>query len=120
MTQHDQLHRRHEADHPHAHGPDCGHEQIGHAGHTDYAHDGHLHHDHDDHIDDHWLPEDDSTPAVCTPEHTCAAHTSDHTHDERCDHPVVPHGEHADFVVGGHLHHPHEDHCDNHGSVLVA
>ena len=45
-------HRIH-ADHPHTHGPDCGHVAIEHDGHTDYLHDGHLHHPHGAHCDDH-------------------------------------------------------------------
>jgi hypothetical protein len=29
----------------------------------------------------------------------------------------VPHGEHTDYLVQGHLHHPHGDHCDDHGPL---
>jgi hypothetical protein len=29
----------------------------------------------------------------------------------------VPHGDHRDFIVGAHLHHPHDGHCDDHGSI---
>jgi hypothetical protein len=32
----------------------------------------------------------------------------------------VPHGEHMDYLVDGHLHHPHDDHCDDHGAVTLA
>jgi hypothetical protein len=32
----------------------------------------------------------------------------------------VPHGDHVDYLVGGHLHHSHEGHCDNHGSLKAA
>jgi hypothetical protein len=32
----------------------------------------------------------------------------------------VPHGGHVDYLVEGHLHHPHEVHCDDHGSVRVS
>jgi hypothetical protein len=32
----------------------------------------------------------------------------------------VPHGDHVDFMVSGHLHHPHGDHCDDHGPVRAA
>jgi hypothetical protein len=32
----------------------------------------------------------------------------------------VPHGDHVDYLVDGHLHHPHGDHCDNHGKVEVV
>jgi hypothetical protein len=27
----------------------------------------------------------------------------------------VQHGDHVDYVVAGHLHHPHGDHCHDHG-----
>jgi hypothetical protein len=26
----------------------------------------------------------------------------------------------VDYVVNGHLHHPHNGHCDNHGNVQLA
>jgi hypothetical protein len=26
----------------------------------------------------------------------------------------------VDYLVGGHLHHPHGDHCDDHGPVEVV
>jgi hypothetical protein len=29
----------------------------------------------------------------------------------------VPHGDHTDYLVGGHLHHPHGGHCDDHGKL---
>jgi hypothetical protein len=29
----------------------------------------------------------------------------------------VPHGDHVDYLVDGHLHHPHGGHCDHHGAV---
>jgi hypothetical protein len=32
----------------------------------------------------------------------------------------VPHGDHVDYLVGGHLHHPHGNHCDDHGPVQTA
>jgi hypothetical protein len=32
----------------------------------------------------------------------------------------VPHGDHIDYLVDGHLHHPHGDHCDDHGPVETA
>jgi UDP-2,3-diacylglucosamine pyrophosphatase LpxH len=32
----------------------------------------------------------------------------------------VPHGDHVDYLVNGHLHHPHSDHCDDHGPVTLA
>jgi hypothetical protein len=32
----------------------------------------------------------------------------------------VPHGDHTDYLVAGHLHHPHGDHCDDHGELRLA
>ena len=37
----------------HAHGPNCGHEEVPHGDHVDYLVDGRLHHPHGDHCDDH-------------------------------------------------------------------
>jgi zinc transport system permease protein len=47
--------RRHHGslEHPHEHGPDCGHETVPHDDHLDYVHDGHLHAAHGAHYDDH-------------------------------------------------------------------
>ena len=33
---------------------------------------------------------------------------------------AVPHGNHTDYRVSGHLHHPHGDHCDDHGPLTTA
>jgi hypothetical protein len=33
---------------------------------------------------------------------------------------VAPHGDHVDYLVAGRLHHPHGDHCDDHGPLIVA
>jgi hypothetical protein len=32
----------------------------------------------------------------------------------------MPHGDHTDYLVGEHLHHPHAGHCDDHGGVKTA
>jgi hypothetical protein len=32
----------------------------------------------------------------------------------------VPHGDHVDYLVEGHLHYPHGGHCDDHGPVTKA
>jgi hypothetical protein len=32
----------------------------------------------------------------------------------------VPHGDHVDYLVADHLHHPHGDHCDDHGPLTTA
>jgi zinc transport system permease protein len=49
--------RRHQAaeaeDHPHEHGPGCGHEAIVHEDHVDYLHGGHRHAAHGPHYDEH-------------------------------------------------------------------
>lgn len=106
-------------DHPHRHGPGCGHVAIEHDGHTDYLHDGHLHHPHDDHVDEHTLAAGGPNPDRCTPDHACAGHGGEHRHGPGCGHEAVPHADHVDYLVDGHLHHPHDDHCDHHGEVTV-
>lgn len=104
-------------DHPHVHGPGCGHKSISHDGHTDYLHDGHLHHAHGDHVDEHSLSVSATNPAACTSGHPCGGHESGHKHGAGCGHEAVPHGDHVDYLVAGHLHHVHADHCDDHGAV---
>jgi hypothetical protein len=105
--------------HTHQHGPGCGHTAIEHDGHIDYLHDGHLHHVHGDHVDEHELEANGTNPAACTPQHDCAGHQKAHTHGPGCGHEQVPHAGHVDYLVDGHLHHPHGDHCDDHGRVSV-
>ena len=41
------------ADHPHEHGPTCGHVAVPHEDHVDYVHDGHRHAPHGTHYDEH-------------------------------------------------------------------
>lgn len=68
-------------------------------------------------------------PAGCLP-HTCREHEPEaelagftpasgivHTHGPGCGHVAVPHGDHVDYCVGDHLHHPHDGHCDDHGPI---
>jgi len=112
-------HRTHD-NHTHTHGAGCGHVAIRHDGHLDYLHDGHLHHDHDGHVDEHAVAVNASNPEACTNGHTCSGHDSSHRHDANCGHPGVPHGEHTDYLVDGHLHHQHNGHCDHHGAIAVA
>lgn len=107
-------------DHTHRHAAGCGHTQIRHGAHVDYLHDGHLHHVHDDHVDEHRLAVSSANPAGCTPAHACTGHAADHTHGPGCGHEAVPHGDHLDFLVDGHLHHPCAGHCDDHGGVEVV
>jgi hypothetical protein len=109
-------HAQHDCDH----GPDCGHTAVRHDGHTDYLHDGHLHHVHDDHVDEHALAVSDQNPADCSGGHDCSAHESSHRHGPACGHELVPHGDHTDYLVDGHLHHLCNGHCDDHGPVELA
>ena len=104
-------------DHPHEHGPHCGHRAIVHEGHIDYLHDGHLHHSHEGHVDEHVISISATNPDACTKEHACGGHDQGHVHRLGCGHEAVPHGDHIDYLVDGHLHHPHDGHCDDHGVV---
>ena len=63
------------------------------------------------------IAEGGTNPAGCTPRHACGAHDAAHAHGPSCGHPPVPHGDHVDYLVGGHLHHPHGGHCDDHGAL---
>lgn len=104
-------------EHNHKHGAGCGHKAVQHGDHVDYLHDDHLHHVHGDHIDEHCLSDDGSG---CTPEHACSGHDSAHKHGSGCGHQAVPHGDHVDYIVDGHLHHPCGSHCDDHGKVTLS
>lgn len=106
--------------HDHKHGPDCGHTEVRHDGHTDYLHDGHLHHMHGDHCDEHAIDVTSENPDGCTGHHDCGDHPLDHKHGAGCGHEAVPHGDHTDYLVGGHLHHAHGNHCDDHGLLRTA
>jgi hypothetical protein len=94
--------------------------RVSHEGHEDFLHDGHMHHVHGDHVDDHVLAESAGNPSTCTPAHACGGHAPGHTHGPGCGHERVPHGDHVDYLVDGHLHHAHGPHCDDHGAVRVA
>lgn len=106
--------------HSHTHGSDCGHTAVKHESHVDYLHDGHLHSVHAGHLDEHALPDSGSNPSNCTPGHSCGAHDGKHSHQPGCGHEAIPHGEHVDYLVKGHLHHAHQGHCDDHGAVSIA
>ncbi|HTN76749.1 MAG TPA: hypothetical protein VL096_15930 [Pirellulaceae bacterium] len=109
------------ANHDHEHGPQCGHQGIVHEGHVDYLHDGHLHHPTTTgEIEEHTLPVNTTNPDSCTSGHSCQGHDAQHVHGPGCGHPAVPHGDHVDYLVDGHLHHQHNGHCDNHGEVKLA
>lgn len=107
-------------DHEHKHGAGCGHVAIKHDGHDCYLHDNHLHHMHGDHVDEHTISVGASNQAECTPAHDCAGHDKGHKHADGCGHNAVPHGDHTDYLVGGHLHHCCGDHCDDHGALSQA
>jgi hypothetical protein len=109
------------AGHTHQHGPGCGHTGIQHESHTDYLHDGHLHHPTEGgEVEEHTLPVGKANPSECTPKHDCGGHPAGHKHGTGCGHEAVPHGDHTDYLVNGHLHHPHGSHCDDHGKVQKA
>lgn len=112
----DLVHKTH-AGHEHVHGPGCGHSSVRHESHVDYLHDGHLHHDHAGHTDECQIEASAANPERCTPEHHCAGHGQEHVHGSRCGHEAVPHAGHTDYLVAGHLHHPHQGHCDDHGKL---
>src|SRR5262252_7111590 len=113
-------HQKYEGTHSHIHGPNCGHTAVKHDGHTDYLQDGHLHHAYGEHVDHHEIGVTAANPDKCTPEHNCASHEKTHTHGAHCGHEAVPHGNHIDYLVDGHLHHPHHNHCDDHGELEVV
>ena len=106
--------------HPHQHGNKCGHTALVHDGHQCFLHDGHMHYVHGDHVDEHKLEVNSNNPAKCSTGHACGGHEATHRHGPGCGHEAVPHGDHTDYLVAGHLHHVHEGHCDNHGTVQLA
>ena len=92
------------------------HSNFGHAG----VHDGHLHDVHGNHVDEHKLEAGKANEDRCTPDHHCGAHQPDQVHWPDCGHQAVPYGNHVDYLVKGHLHHPHGTHCDDHGRLEAA
>jgi hypothetical protein len=106
--------------HEHRHGESCGHIAVKHDDHVCYVHDGHLHHMHGDHVDEHSLAVSHVNTAECTPTHKCSGHETEHKHSATCGHQAVPHADHVDYLVDGHLHRQCGDHCDSHGAVQLA
>ncbi|MBX3472588.1 MAG: hypothetical protein KF878_37530 [Planctomycetes bacterium] len=107
--------------HEHQHGQNCGHVAVKHGDHTDYLHDGHLHRPHEGHVDECVVDVGQGNPSDCTPQHACGKHDASHSHGKGCGHEAVPHGDHTDYLVDGHLHHPHGGkHCDDHGKLARA
>lgn len=96
-------------DHPHVHDAQCGHIRVRHEGHTDYLYEGHLHFAQEaGGYEEHVIAESLLNPTGCTP----VSCPGDHQRQE-----AVPHADHTDYLVAGHLHHPHGDHCDDHGPL---
>jgi hypothetical protein len=58
-------------------------------------------------------------PASVNAPHDCGGHTSGHKHEPGCGHEAVPHGDHTDYLVKGHLHHSEGGKCHDHGSIEV-
>lgn len=102
--------------HSHVHGEGCGHTAVRIGDEVAYLHNGHLHTPHGDHVDESAIPVSDANPSACAPHTAC----SGHTHGPQCGHEAVPHGDHTDYLVDGQLHHPHDGHCDHHGTVEVV
>ncbi len=105
--------------HDHRHGEGCGHTRVRHGDHIDYVHDGHLHHQKDDgSVEEHSLDVTSRNPGGCA-NAAHIRHGDGHVHGPGCGHEAVPHGDHIDYIVDGRLHHPHGNHCDDHGPVEV-
>ena len=43
--------------------------------------------------------------------------TFNHKHTPHCPHPRIKHSGHIDYIVDNKLHHPHNNHCDDHGEI---
>lgn len=112
-------HKTHDR-HSHVHQSGCGHKTIQHGDHNDYLHDGHMHHIHTGYIDECSVNVDAINPEGCTPSHNCGEHDKGHTHGPNCGHETIPHGNHTDHLVNGHLHYSHGTHCDDHGILRVV
>ncbi len=50
--------------------------------------------------------------------HARAEERHEHEHGPGCGHPAVAHGDHVDYLHGGHRHAAHEGHYDEHGEAL--
>eukprot|EP01017_Pseudomicrothorax_dubius_P042550 TRINITY_DN6963_c0_g1_i1.p1 TRINITY_DN6963_c0_g1~~TRINITY_DN6963_c0_g1_i1.p1 ORF type:complete len:261 (-),score=39.82 TRINITY_DN6963_c0_g1_i1:114-896(-) len=56
---------------------------------------------------------------LCVPHQLICEHI-EHIHNKGCGHIFIYHNGHIDYIVEGRLHHPHTDHCDDHGAVVMA
>ena len=104
----------------HIHSPGCGHTAVRHRDHVDYLDHGHLQHVGDNRTEEHVIEVTETNPDRCSPEHRARGHELTHQHGPNCGHEAVPHGDHIDYLVNGRLHHPHGDHCDDHGPLSVV
>lgn len=43
-----------------------------------------------------------------------------HIHGVGCGHSIIYHKGHIDYIVEDVLHHPHHEHCDNHGRITFV
>jgi hypothetical protein len=71
---------------------------------------------HDGHVDEHSLDLNAETEHG----HTCENHQAGHRHGNGCGHEALPHDGHSDYLVGEHVHHDHDGHCDLHGVVQLG
>ncbi len=108
------------SEHPHRHGPGCGHKAVRHGDHVDYLHDGQLCPSGGSDSEAHVIEVTDVNPNRCTPENGHKGHEPGHVHGPGCGHEAVPHGDHVDYLVEGRLHHQHGDHCDDHGPLNIV
>lgn len=46
--------------------------------------------------------------------------TKNHIHGIGCGHSIIFHKGHIDYLVDDNLHHPHNEHCDDHGNILLV
>lgn len=104
----------------HVHGPGCGHIAIQHKNHVDYLDRGRLQHVESGHADEHVVEISATNPDRCDLNHRASGHSAAHRHGPDCGHEAVPHGDHVDYLVDERLHHPHGDHCDDHGPLTVV
>ena len=104
----------------HIHSPGCGHTAVRHRDHVDYLDHGHLQHVRADRTEEHVIEVTETNPDRCSPEHRAHGHESTHQHGPDCGHEAIPHGDHIDYLVNGRMHHPHGDHCDDHGPLSVV
>lgn len=98
----------------HVHGDDCGHLKIKHGDHFDFLENGSLTASGTAPGSRHSLDISATNPSGCRAEGSLVCFR----HHGGSD-PQVPHGDHMDYLYHGRLHHPHGDHCDDHGPVEV-